>query len=108
MWGDIPDIRRVLRVRAYMRRFLGSWNYNNLLFLLCATGPGTKLCWIEAVVDSGVRAGVCILRRVRYRRDMLVSDMHPTLSLVYAQHRLGKWVIDGDLSDILYKTMFLV
>ena len=27
MWAAIPDIRWGLRVRAYMRRFLGSWNY---------------------------------------------------------------------------------
>ena len=43
MWADIPYIRWCLMVRAYMRRFLGSWNYNYLLSSLYVTGPGIVL-----------------------------------------------------------------
>ena len=38
MWADIRCIRHGLRVRDSMRRFLGSWHYNELLSLLCCTG----------------------------------------------------------------------
>ena len=107
MWGDIPDIRRVLRVRAYMRRFLGSWNYNDLLSLICFTGPGTKLSWIEAVVDVGdhMWAG----GRVRYRKDKVIHrHIHTAVSFVYMQRRLGRWVIDGENPGIpLYKALVL-
>ena len=107
MWAVIPDIRWGLRVRAYMRRFLGSWNYNYLLSSLCVTGPGTKLSWIEAVVDVGYHmwAG----GRVRYRKDKVIHrHILRAVSFVYMQRRLGRWVIDGENPGIpLYKALFL-
>ena len=107
MWADIPDICWGLRVRAYMRRFLGSWNYNILLSLLCVTGPGTKLSWIEAEVDSGddmVAGG-----RVRYRKDKVIHrHIHTAVRFVNMQHRLGRWAIDGENPGIpLYKALVL-
>ena len=110
MWADIRCIRHGLRVRDSMRRFLGSWHYNELLSLLCCTGPCTKLSWIEAVVTSGDRPELYGgLGRVRYLKDKsIVPYLLAAVSFVHTFWRLGKWAIDGDNRGIaLYKTMSL-
>ena len=106
LWADIPDIRWGLRVRAYMRRFLGLWNYKCLLPLLCVNGPETRLSWIEAEVNSD--DDMVVVGRVRYRKNRLVYAILPGRELRAFRVLLGKWVFDGENLGIpLYKALFL-
>ena len=105
VWAVIPDISWGLRVRAYMRRCLGSWNYNVLLSSLCVNGPGTKLSWIEAVVVIGDHVEAA--GRVRYRKDRVIQR-HMHTAVRFPGLRLGGWVITGENPGIpLYKSLVL-
>ena len=86
MWSHCRDPCRGLVVREFMMRFLGSWYYKELLSLLCVSCPGTKLSWVEVVVDMG-------RGRKRYQRGKLICPLiHP--AVFHTQHRLGRWAID--------------
>ena len=71
MWAHhLYDISEAFGIRAYNRRFLGSWNYMHLMSLLCVTGLGIRLCtpWIEAVVQRHPKCDGCLVA-IRHHFD---------------------------------------
>ena len=115
MWSDFDDISEALSVGVYKRRFLGLWNYKDLISLF-RTGLSLKLCshrvdpWIEVEVqsnDNGERGGWVSMRD--HRDTFIHLHISEAVAFAWVQPlRRGKWLIDEQSAIPLYFAMSLV